>query len=106
MSSELSIVKGAFEWNADIYVERSPPYRNAGPLSRFARSVGKVRLIQIDLQVRDNRSPTGWLLGTYGYDGNAKGDSPWKRMVPLGIQWGNNPKVTFAETCSGSKWAV
>lgn len=22
-------------------------------------------------------------------------------MVPLGIQWGNNPQVTFAETCSG-----
>ena len=22
-------------------------------------------------------------------------------MMPLGIQWGNNPKVTFGETCSG-----
>src|ERR1035437_2350067 len=65
------------------------------------RKLGKVRLIQIDLQVRDNGSTTGWLLGTYGYDGRAKGDTPWKRMVPLGIQWGNNPTVTFAQTCSG-----
>ena len=39
------------------------------------------------------------MLGTYGYDGNAKGATPWERMVPLGLQWGNNPKVTFAETC-------
>ena len=22
-------------------------------------------------------------------------------MVPLGIQWGNNPSVTYAQTCSG-----
>jgi hypothetical protein len=99
--AELPIVKGALEWDADIYVNKSPPFRNAGPLSRFARHIDKVRLIQIDLQVRDERSTTGWLLGTYGYDGNAKGDTPWKRMVPLGLQWGNNPKVTFAESCSG-----
>jgi hypothetical protein len=53
-----------------------------------------------DVSVRDDRSTTGWLLGTFGYDGNAKGTTPWKRMVPLGLQWGNSPKVTFAETCS------
>jgi hypothetical protein len=99
--SELPTVKGAFEWDADIYANKSPRERNAGPLSRFKREIGKVRLIQIDLQVRDDRSPTGWLLGTYGYDGNAPGDTPWARMVPLGIQWGNNPTVTYAETCSG-----
>jgi len=99
--AELSTVKGAFEWDADIYVNKSPPYRNAGPLSRFERKLSKVRLIQIDLQVRDDRSTTGWLLGTYGYDGNAVGDTPWKRMVPLGLQWGNNPTVTFAQSCSG-----
>jgi len=99
--SELPTVKGAFEWDADIFVHKSPRYRNEGPLSRYERKIGKVRLIQIDLQVRDDRSLTGWLLGTYGYDGNAKGDTPWKRMVPLGLQWGNNPTVTFSETCSG-----
>src|ERR1051326_4032164 len=99
--SELPTVKGAFEWDADIFVHKSPRYRNEGPLSRYERKIGKVRLIQIDLQVRDDRSLPGWLLGTYGYDGNAKGDTPWKRMVPLGLQWGNNPTVTFSETCSG-----
>lgn len=99
--AELSTVKGAFEWDADIYVNKSPSYRNSGPLARFERNLGKVRLIQIDVQVRDSRSTTGWLLGTYGYDGNAKGETPWQRMVPLGLQWGNNPTVTFAQACSG-----
>jgi len=70
-------------------------------VSRFARAIGTIRLIQIDVSVRDDRSTTGWLLGTFGYDGNASGETPWKRMVPLGLQWGNNPKVTFEETCSG-----
>jgi hypothetical protein len=57
--TELSIVKDAFEWNADIYVNKSAPFRNAGPLSRLERKLDKVRLIQIDLQVRDDRSPNG-----------------------------------------------
>lgn len=100
--TELPTVKGAFEWDADIFLNKSPRYRNEGPLSRYERKIGKVRLIQIDLQVRDERSTTGWLLGTYGYDGNAKGATPWQRMVPLGLQWGNNPTVTFAETCAGA----
>ncbi len=99
--AELPTVKGALEWDADIFVNKSPRFRNEGPLSRYERRIGKVRLIQIDLQVRDERSPTGWLLGTYGYDGNAKGETPWTRMTPLGLQWGNNPKVTYAETCKG-----
>ncbi len=98
---ELPIAKNALEWKADVFVNDDPSWRNKGPISRFERAIGTVRLIQIDVSVRDDRSITGWLLGTFGYDGNAKGDTPWERMTPLGIQWGNNPKVAFAETCSG-----
>ncbi len=98
---ELPIAKGALEWTADVFVNDDPRWRNEGPASRFARRPGKIRLIQIDVSVRDERSLTGWLLGTFGYDGNAEGASPWARMVPLGLQWGNNPKVTFAQTCAG-----
>ncbi|HZM08161.1 MAG TPA: hypothetical protein VFC11_06880 [Methylocella sp.] len=98
---QLSIVRDALEWKANVFVNDDPIWRNKGPISRFARAVSTIRLIQIDVSVRDDRSITGWLLGTFGYDGRAKGDTPWKRMVPLGLQWGNNPKVTFGETCSG-----
>ncbi|WP_026606029.1 hypothetical protein [Methylocapsa acidiphila] len=99
--TQLPIVKNALEWKAHVFVNDDPSWRNKGPISRFERAIGAIRLIQIDVSVRDDRSLTGWLLGTFGYDGNAQGDTPWKRMVPLGLQWGNNPKVAFAETCAG-----
>lgn len=98
---QLPIVKNALEWKAHVFVNDNPRWRNEGPISRYERAVKNIRMIQIDVSVRDDRSTTGWLLGTFGYDGNAKGNTPWKRMVPLGLQWGNSPKVTFAETCSG-----
>jgi hypothetical protein len=99
---QLPIVKNALEWQIDGFENEDPHWRNKGPISRFRRTLKTARLIQIDFSIRDDRSITGWLLGTFGYDGNAKGETPWGRMVPLGLQWGNNPKVTYAETCSGS----
>jgi hypothetical protein len=51
-----------------------------------------VRLLQIDIAVRDNRAgATGWYFATYVYDKNASGTSVWKKMVPLGLMWGNDP---------------
>jgi hypothetical protein len=98
---QLPIAKNALEWQAHVFVNDDPKWRNKGPISRFKRAISPIRLIQIDVAVRDDRSITGWLLGTFGYDGNAKGNSPWERMVPLGLQWGNSPRVAFVETCAG-----
>lgn len=98
---QLSIVKEALTWDAHVFVNGDPSWRNQGPIGRFERRLGKIRLIQIDVSVRDERSTTGWLLGTFGYDGRAAGATPWERMIPLGLQWGNNPTVTYNETCSG-----
>jgi hypothetical protein len=51
-----------------------------------------VRLLQIDVAVKDNRAgPTGWYFGTYAFDRNAAGNSPWLKMIPLGLMWGNDP---------------
>ncbi len=51
-----------------------------------------VRLLQIDIAVKDNRAgTTGWYFATYVYDRNAPGTSPWLKMVPLGLMWGNDP---------------
>jgi hypothetical protein len=57
------------------------------------RSFRDVALIQMDIAVRDNRAPTGWLFGTFQYNG-ALGPANWTNLVPLGIMWGNDPQVT------------
>ena len=51
-----------------------------------------VRLLQIDIAVKDDRAgPTGWYFATYAYDRTAAGSSPWLKMVPVGLMWGNDP---------------
>ena len=50
-----------------------------------------VRLLQIDIAVKDSRAgATGWYFATYVYDRNVQNTSPWRRMVPLGLMWGND----------------
>jgi hypothetical protein len=50
-----------------------------------------VRLLQIDIAVKDSRAgPTGWYFATYAYDSNVQNTSPWRRMAPLGLMWGND----------------
>lgn len=52
------------------------------------RTFKKLALVQMDVMVRhDDR----WVFGTYQYNGAVDASSPWHRLVPLGIQWGNDP---------------
>src|SRR6185369_11456281 len=69
---QLPIVKGAVEWKINGFINENPKWRNEGPISRYDRAIKSARLIQIDVSVRDDRSTTGWLMGTFGYDGTAK----------------------------------
>lgn len=76
------ILAGAPEWDANI---------QAGS----GKTVGTVRLLQMDVAVRDGRAPiTGWVFGTFAYDKNATGANGWEKMVPVGLMWGNDPTVT------------
>jgi len=54
-----------------------------------------VRLLQIDIAVRDERAGvTGWYFATYVYDRTVSSTSVWRKMVPLGLMWGNDPGAT------------
>lgn len=55
----------------------------------------KVRLLQVDVAVRDDRSAqTGWVFGTFVYDKAMTSEpSPWRRLRGVGLQWGNDPDV-------------
>jgi hypothetical protein len=55
------------------------------------RQVQESRIVQIDVAVTDSRSPTGWVYGTFAYDGTRPGATFWDRLVPMGVQWGADP---------------
>ena len=70
------------------------------------RAVRHLRLLQMDIMVRDKRADDtiGWVLGTFAYNGELNSRNCAKRendiacrfnnLVPLGIQWGDDPDVT------------
>jgi hypothetical protein len=77
-------LRGTKEWTANIYSDTNytPP--------RIDKSV---RLLQIDVAVKDVRvaSTSGWVFGTFVYDGGAPGNRVWDRMIPVGLSWGDDP---------------
>jgi hypothetical protein len=57
------------------------------------RALQETRLTQVDVAVVDERSPTRWVYGTFGYSAQASGDTVLERLVPLGLQWGSDPNT-------------
>jgi hypothetical protein len=59
------------------------------------RGIKPVALIQMDFAVRDSRIPgTGWIFGTFQYNGAVTGKPGWDNLVPVGVMWGNDPEDT------------
>jgi hypothetical protein len=83
--TEVPYLKNSFEWQAHVSSSGST-----------TRTIQTVRLLQVDVAIRDSRArtTTGWVFGTFVYDGNATGETPWDRLVPVGVMWGNDPRVT------------
>ncbi len=75
------------QWTAYV-----PPSYNSS--SSTPRVFKKLALIQMDLAARDPQAPTGWVFGTFQYNGALNRPNLWENLVPLGIQWGNDPDVT------------
>lgn len=90
-STQVPEVKGAYTWDADIYT--------GATCDSCARAVQPVRLIQMDVAVKDSRAPkTAWVFGTFVYDWDEPGATVWDKMVPLGLMWGNDPEVNSSMT--------
>jgi hypothetical protein len=79
--SQVPYLTKSLAWQADVN-------RSSGTSAR-----PKLRLLQIDVAVRDSRanSTTGWVFGTFVYNGKAPGATVWDRMEPVGVMWGNDP---------------
>ena len=77
LTTEVPFLAGSFEWQANIYPRTggNPCVPNRPPP---ARQTQIVRLLQVDLAVRDDRAAgTGWVFGTFIYDAAAPGATPW-----------------------------
>lgn len=71
-------------WQADRHLEIDDEYE-------CKREPRLVYLVQLDVAVTDSRSPTGWVFGTFAYDGTIDAPTPWARLAPVGVQWGSDP---------------
>ncbi len=99
---------GAPELRANIHTASTPATAcapaedstgNATP-----RAPKTLRLIQVDLAVRENRASykTGWVYGSFRYDGTMPGNDPWTKLKPLGLMWGNDPQLSDADVATGA----
>ena len=89
--ADVDYLKRSVVWNADIYRSKAPPQ--------------KMRLLQIDISVRDDNSPTGWVFGTFIYNDNvapvpygaalSPEQQAWLRVVPIGLMYGNSLEENF-----------
>ncbi|MGC2234580.1 MAG: hypothetical protein WA584_00280 [Pyrinomonadaceae bacterium] len=85
-AGNLPYLKNSPTWDADIKRGKEPPQ--------------KMRLLQIDIAIKDKISPTGWVFGTFIHhddapemkypDALAEDKKNWLRMVPVGMMFGND----------------
>jgi hypothetical protein len=90
-SDQVPYLENSLEWEA--YSEISDVNQK--------RQVQKLRLLQMDVMIRDDRAlrlnGTGWVFGTYCYNGTLANPDRWNNLVPVGLQWGNDPAVSDGE---------
>jgi len=53
----------------------------------------KIRLLQMDFATTDSHSVTGWIYGTFMYNG-LSGQTGWGGLMEVGLMWGNDPELT------------
>lgn len=70
------------------------------------RVVSDVHLLQMDISVRDPRADrsdsnpegTGWVFGTFCYNGQLNKENKFMNLVPVGLMWGNDPDNKINKT--------
>jgi hypothetical protein len=96
-------MRGAQIW--PLYVSPGPgPEQVVPPVPAPAR-VWPGYVAQFDIIVKDSASSpeTGWVYMTLVYDNRVAGDA-WDRMIPLGVQWGNDPQAVREGMALQENW--
>jgi hypothetical protein len=96
---QVPFLAGSKEWQAYIYANP----QNQGP--QAPRVVKTLRLLQVDVAIRDPRSKdiSGWVFGTFIFDGRVSGSDPYAKLRPVGLMWGNDPNFGPTQFQQGSK---
>jgi hypothetical protein len=101
---KVPFLKGTKEWTANIYPcnpDIGTPDEKAACKSKRVDST--VRLLQVDIAVKDkNAAETGWVFGTFVYDGSQPGSDVWAKLVPVGLMWGDDSKADTLINKEGS----
>ncbi|CAH1249302.1 Hypp8577 [Branchiostoma lanceolatum] len=92
---EVPFLKGAPVWKAAIAKTPREPGDRGPPVD--------TRLIQMDVAIRDDRADIGWVFGTFVYHSSQSSDAPWRRLVPVCLQWGNDPDLTQQRYQEGAR---
>jgi len=94
---KVPFLKNTLEWVANIYP------CDPGKCGATQRENTTVRLLQIDIAVKDKRAEkTGWVFGTFMYDAATNGETIWDRMIPVGLSWGDDSEVLTDISRQGS----
>lgn len=96
---QVPYLAGSKQWQAYIFVNP----QNQGPGA--PRVIKTLRLLQVDVAVRDPRfaNTTGWVFGTFIYDGRITGNDPYKKLRPVGVMWGNDPTLGPSQYQQGAR---
>lgn len=87
-------MKGAPTWDADI--DRVVDHM----ATRVPR---EVHLVQVDIAVRDPRAGmSGWVFGTFVYNTDVESTDPWRRLIPVGLMWGNDANAEVNQSVNQS----
>ena len=96
-TDHLPFLENPLQWTAYI----TPTFFPTGT-QPVTRVVGKVNLLQMDIAVRDARADTpgltGWVFGTFVYNGQLKNANKFMNLVPAGLMWGNDPENRINKT--------
>lgn len=92
-AEEVPYLANSLAWQAHIY-PATGDNPCSDPVAERPRVMREMLLLQLDVAIRDERSEeTGWVFGTFVYDASQPGESPFDRLVPVGLMWGNDPGV-------------
>lgn len=82
-TDKIDYLENPLSWNVYITENWNSP----------TRVVKKVNLLQMDIAVRDTRADatTGWVFGTFAYNGKLNNENKFMNLVPVGVMWGNDP---------------